>query len=311
MKTVQRLLCALPLMLASMFLQSAETAMLTEGQRNELLSSATRIRYERKEGKAMVVGHGTAFGIDLGAYGKPGRRYLLSAAHNVLDKSGNPYPTLKIEIPRQNGQISTSRCKMISADTGLDVCLLECEEDLPVVVTLAESDERIKAPVILAGSPRGIPVQLYDGMLVRRYYEGTVHSLAELEFDHGCSGGPVFSTRTGKVIGIAVAGIPLRDDMDHTKGLFVPVSAIESFIAPLSQDVRSARTPQPLILANSQSIPSVDARAEIVELSEPLPEPRYLGTKDTNSASRAIIIEPEYNIEAPTPYRGITIEVIE
>src|SRR3954470_1841551 len=72
---------------------------LTAEQRSKLLGSVTRIRYERQEGGALVVGHGTAFGIDLDAFGQPGRRYLLSAAHNVLDKAGKPYPNLKIEIP--------------------------------------------------------------------------------------------------------------------------------------------------------------------------------------------------------------------
>jgi hypothetical protein len=296
-------LCVLPLIILSLSLLAFESEKLTEAQRKELLSSATRIRYERKEGKALVVGHGTAFGVDLGVYGQPGRRYLLSAAHNVLDKSGRPYPTLKIEIPQQDGSTSTAHCKMISADKGLDVCLLECEQDLPVIATLAESDERIRTPVLLAGSPRGIPVNLYDGMLVRRYYEGTVHSLAEFEFDHGCSGGPVFSTRTGKVIGIAVAGVPLGDDMDHTKGLFVPVSAIESFIVPLSQPMKSVRVPPPVILANSQSLPDIEAVAEIVTLVDQIPEPRSSIRRMPTATRDEVFISPEDNVK-----RTIVIE---
>lgn len=227
-------------------------------QRNELLRGVTRIHYEREEGHDLVVGHGTAFGIDLDAYGKPGRRYLLSAAHNVIDKAGKPYPMLKIEIV-QGGRTKGAQCKVVSVDRGLDVCLLESDEDLPSVASLATSDECVKAPVILAGSPRGIPVQLFDGTLLRRFHDGTVHSLAALEFDHGCSGGPLFSAETGKVVGLAVAGLPKGGDMDHTMGLFVPVSAIENFISPLPRMTIQSAPRRETVAANS-----VSTKAEVV-----------------------------------------------
>ncbi len=215
---------------------------LTDAQRTALLKSAIRIRYERREGRDICVGHGTAFGIDLNSYGRPGKRYLLSAAHNILDRSGKPYPTLKVEMEKGTERYWLP-CKPISADKNLDICLLEVAEELPAVVSLAPVDEKVMAPVIMAGSPRGIPVQLYEGKLVRRFHEGSVQSLAEIEFDHGCSGGPVFSQSTGKVIGLAVAGIPKGDDLDHSKGLFVPASAIESFIAPLGMGEHAAAEP--------------------------------------------------------------------
>jgi LysM repeat protein len=256
-------LCVVCLVALSFLNVTHAEEVLTAVQRSELLSSVTRIRYERQEGNALIVGHGTAFGIDLGPFGQQGQRYLLSAAHNVLDKAGKPYPTLKIEIPIQDGHMVASHCRVICTDSDLDLCLFECDRDLPGLVVLAAVDEPAKAPVILAGSPRGIPVRLFDGTLVRRFHEGSVRSLAELEFDHGCSGGPLFSARTGKVIGVAVAGIPKGDDLDHSKGLFVPASAIESFISPLSKTSSVLRTPQPFIPASSVSSVKVNATAPV------------------------------------------------
>lgn len=263
-------ICVAVLFTSVLSIDAFSEEVLTAAQRSELLCSATRIRYERVDGNALVVGHGTAFGINLDAYGQPGRRYLLSAAHNVVDKAGKAYPTLKIEIPTQGGQLKGCQCRVISADSNLDLCLLECDEDLPAVVTLSLADEAAKSPVILAGSPRGVPVQLYDGTLVRRFHEGSVRSLAELEFDHGCSGGPLFSARTGKVIGVAVAGIPKGDDMDHTKGLFVPASAIESFIAPLQRETLASSPPaRSFVLANSVSGPAPKAAYQPATIPTP------------------------------------------
>jgi LysM repeat protein len=265
-------LCAV--LIVSLSIPAFSEELLTPAQRSGLLESVTRIRYERLEGKDLVVGHGTAFGINLEAFNQPGRRYLLSAAHNVLDRAGKPYPTLKIEIPIQGGRTVGSHCRVISADNDLDLCLLECDEDLPAVVALAPADEPVKAPVILAGSPRGIPVQLFDGTLVRRFHEGSVRSLAELEFDHGCSGGPVFSARTGKVIGVAVAGIPKGDDMDHTKGLFVPASAIESFIAPLSKVAPAPSAAPSYVLASSRAVAQKKAVPAVQIESATIPTPK-------------------------------------
>ncbi len=282
-------------LVATLSIAAGAEEVLTIEQRNKLLSSVTRIRYERQEGGALVVGHGTAFGIDLDAFGQPGRRYLLSAAHNVLDKAGKPYPMLKIEIPIQGGRTVGSHCKVVSADIDLDLCLLECDDDLPAVVALAPADEPVKAPVILAGSPRGIPVQLFEGTLLRRFHEGSVRSLAELEFDHGCSGGPLFSARTGKVIGVAVAGIPKGDDMDHTKGLFVPASAIESFITPIIKVAPAPSARPSLVLANSVSVAKGKSAPTIEPERAIIPTPKSSRPKRPSSTEFGMFLSPYGN----------------
>jgi LysM repeat protein len=197
-----------------------------------LLRAAVRIRYERYEGGATITGHGTAFGADLSRYGYPGRRYLLTAAHNVLDDSQHPkrpFATLKIEI--DDGVRSCwTRCKALAFDEELDLCLVESADELQHALPLADSEPPTGSPLVLAGSPRGIPVALFQGTLTRKFERGTVRSSAQIPFDHGDSGGPVVCPRAGAVIGVAVAGVPKDGDLDREIGLFVPIVGVTSFL---------------------------------------------------------------------------------
>lgn len=197
--------------------------------RDDLLASAVRIRYERTEGGALITGHGTAFGIDLSPYGVHSRKLLLSAAHNVLDGRGNPYSTLKIEI-NEGSRTYWSRCRVVASDDQMDLCLVEAGDELPVLAKLHDTDLQPGSPVILAGSPRGIPVSLYDGEITKRFENGSIRSSARVVFDHGDSGGPFFCARSMKVVGVAVAGVPKNGDLDHNIGLFVPLVGIDSFL---------------------------------------------------------------------------------
>jgi LysM repeat protein len=221
--------------------------------RDDLLASAVRIRYERTEGGALITGHGTAFGIDLSPYGVHSRRLMLSAAHNVLDGRNQPYGTLKIEII-EGSRAYWTKVRVIASDESMDLCLLESAEDLPVLATLHDNDLQPGNPVILAGSPRGIPVSLYDGEIMKRFESGSIRSSARVVFDHGDSGGPFFCAKTMKVIGVAVAGVPKNGDLDHNIGLFVPLVGIDSF---LQANLQSARKVGPSVASRAVSRPVV------------------------------------------------------
>jgi len=274
-----------------------------------MLRSAVRIRYERIDNGAIITGHGTAFGVDLSAWGHPGKRYMLSAAHNVLDDSKKAYGTLKIEI-NEGTRTYWSQCKVLLVDAELDLCLIESGDDLPALTDLAQTDVMPGDSVVHAGSPRGIPIALYDGVMRRPYHQGTVRSVVELPFDHGCSGGPLFSAKSGKAIGVAVAGIPKDGDLDHTKGLFVPVHAIECFLAPLCKTPvrgesaiaeRTRRAPASISMVTQkpveepacvESAPAPIPAAPIKVAASKLPEPtsskpraEYKPTIATNSKS--------------------------
>lgn len=218
--------------------------------REHLLRSAVRIRYERSDGTATVTGHGTAFAVDLSKWGYVGGRYLLSAAHNVLDSNDRPFATLKAEIEDAERPVWT-RCRVLAFDKELDLCLVESNRPVLRQTVLATDDEEAGHGVLLAGSPRGIPVALYEGTLTRRFESGSVRSSARLPFDHGCSGGPFFNTK-GEVIGVAVAGVPKDNDMDKNIGLFVPLVGVLSFL----ESNRAGPAPASVAAAGAQAGPA-------------------------------------------------------
>jgi LysM repeat protein len=250
---VVRTVCAIAGILA---LQATVSAAETDFERL-LLKSTVRFRSERMEGRDLVTGHGTAFGVDLKQFGYPGKRYLLSAAHNVLDNDGRLHDTLKLEMSR-GAQFYWTSCKVVAFDQDLDICLVECKEELPEVMQLDNAELAPGNPLLLAGSPRGIPVALFRGFVMRRFYNGSVRSAARIAFDHGDSGGPMVSPRSGRVAGVAVAGIPKDGDLDHTVGLFVPLEGITSFLETIQRKGMEPAT----------TSPRITSRAEIVELTE-------------------------------------------
>jgi LysM repeat protein len=198
---------------------------------DKLPNSAVRIQYERLDRGDMVTGHGTAFGVNLSSYGFNGNRYMLSVSHNVLDRSGQPFSTLKVEI-NDGKRTFWTPCKVVAADPKVDICLLEAQDDIQELAELASKDIGPGESVMLEGSPRGIPITNYPGTIIERFHDGTISSLASIEFDHGDSGGPLFSAKSKKVVGIAVAGVPKNGDLDHTVGLFIPIVGIENFLEP-------------------------------------------------------------------------------
>lgn len=162
--------------------------------------------------------HGTAFGIDLHKYGFAENRYLLTAAHNIVDKGD-----IRIEH-----KTHWYKCEVVAADKDLDICLLKCEEWVSVQ-ELADKDAHAGDDVTMYGAPRAETVKAFKGSIVKQYYQKWCTTLMRIQFDHGDSGAPVFDT-VGKIVGMAVAGLPKDGDLDKTVGTFLPVSAIESFL---------------------------------------------------------------------------------
>ena len=158
-----------------------------------------------------------------------GRRYLLTAAHNVLDDGEKqPYASLKIEL-RDGKAARWAACRAVAWDGDLDLALIKCDEDLSQLLELDDKDAAEGSQVTMAGSPLGIPVALFKGSVIRRFERGTARSAIKIPFNHGDSGGPMVSPLL-KVVGMAVAGIPKDGDLDHEVGLFLPVTAIISFL---------------------------------------------------------------------------------
>lgn len=167
------------------------------------------LTYERTEGNAKITGHGTAFGID--------KRLMLTCAHNVLNEQNNPYKTILV---------SGFRCKVLRFDLKYDIALLEASVD--VSVEQMGEDAGVGEKIVLSGSKRGEPVTESKGKIVELNHGGACRDRLEVSFDHGDSGGPVL--KDGKVVGMAVAGIPKEGDLAHDQGLFVRVSILKEFL---------------------------------------------------------------------------------
>jgi S1-C subfamily serine protease len=195
----------------------------------EVSNSTVRFKYERIENKALITGHGTAFGIDLSNWGLKGKNYLFSAAHNVLDDQDKVYEDLWVEI---NGD--WLKCTVIKYDKSLDICILKVKAELNVL-QLDEDDISPKDKLVIAGSVMGNPVKLFFGTLQKKFRKGSIHSCAKIEFNQGDSGSPVVNIKTAKVIGMMTAGIPKKGGLDLEHGLYVPIIAIKDFLQRLNE----------------------------------------------------------------------------
>jgi hypothetical protein len=195
---------------------------------DKVLSSTMRIRYERQEGDALITGHGTAFGVDLSQYKLIGKRYLLSAAHTILDDKQQPYKNVKVEVAGE-----WINCKVLSFDKELDLCLFKTEHELDSILKLDDDDLVPNDELIMAGSRRDAPVALFRGVLKKRFFNGRAVFYAEIAFDYGDSGAPIINIKTSKVVGVAIAGLPKSpksSEMEEDRGLYVPLVALRDFL---------------------------------------------------------------------------------
>lgn len=205
--------------------------------------AATTVRFECVHDGATR--HGTAFGIDVSKWGYKDKCYLLTAAHNVVAGS---------DIRINKGNL-WPKCTVEAIDPELDICLLKCEEDV-ANLELADKDAHNGEEIKMIGSKKAGDIKEYKGKIVKQYYEKFCTTLMKVEdFDHGHSGGPILDV-LGKVIGMVVAGIPNKhsndpfDNMEHDKGTFLPVSAIESFLYDHKKE--------PFVVTSPQFRPSSD-----------------------------------------------------
>lgn len=188
------------------------------------LRSTARFKRSYHKDGYLVTGHGTAFGVDLSAFGYVGKQYLLTAWHNTVDDA-DPDPLLQVEISG-----TWVACKVLACDKETDICLLESSVAMSDVITLDNAELALNDPLVLCGSPRGVPIGLFIGSLKERFVRGSYKMLAEIPFDHGDSGGPVVSQKTYKLIGMAVSGVPKNGDINTQFMLYMPLSVIASFL---------------------------------------------------------------------------------
>jgi S1-C subfamily serine protease len=200
----------------------------------KMAQSCVRLRLRTEDREFVTTGFGAAFGIDLAGYGLKGSRHLLSAAHLILNKTGDMAAgDLAVELPALKSS-RWSQCKVVAYDKERDLCLLECEADIPVISQLNTDDHAVEvdSAVMLVGCPSGAPPRVSYGWLTDKEpnVKGRLWE-ASASFYHGNSGGPVFDAIKGKVIGVAVAGVNNGSgDMDRNIALFAPYFEVKTFL---------------------------------------------------------------------------------
>jgi S1-C subfamily serine protease len=201
------------------------------GTHDSWTDGTLRLRTTRLEiDSTIVIGWGTAFGVDLGHYGLSGARYLLTAAHLIHAISPIVLQSeLKVELEPETWVL----CKVVAQDNKCDLCLLECSAKLPVLAKLAERDNpSLGDKVVIVGCPRGVAPCVSVGTLTDK--EPNVKGKrwqAAAKFNHGNSGGPVYNEKTKSVIGVAVAGVSDgMGDMRPDTALFTPMVEIRAFL---------------------------------------------------------------------------------
>lgn len=188
------------------------------------LRSTVRFKRSHWRGGVTVEGHGTAFAVDLAAFGYVGKQYLLTAYHNVVDDE-TATPALRIELNKK-----WVDCKVVAFNQRLDICLLESAVALSDVIAMDSAELSLGEFLILGGSPRGVPIKSFTGVLHEQFTGGSYRMLAKIEFDHGDSGGPVVNQKTYKLVGMAVSGVPKDGDLDTKLMMYMPLSVIASFL---------------------------------------------------------------------------------
>jgi S1-C subfamily serine protease len=175
---------------------------------------------------------GSAFGVSLAKWGIHEKKYLITAAHVVLQDE-KPAEIIEIQI-RTDSVKKWVSCKPLIIDKDRDVALLEAFEEIPVAFEMGDEIE-IGSSVILSGCPVGITPSANIGFLVskdpeiRASAKGRIWQV-DAPFFSGYSGGPVFSTETGKVVAIGVAGIGTQSGAIQNVAFCVPHDEIKKVL---------------------------------------------------------------------------------
>lgn len=180
---------------------------------------------------------GTAVAVDLADCNfekfnpKKAKRYLLTAAHVVCDKTHGTYPELTLDLSK-----SFARCHVVKIDKCLDIAIIECKEDLPVQAKLDDTPITAGLHLVNVGCPHGDEPRAAAGLSIMQFAENENKWYASATgYTRGCSGGPFFHDK--KIAGIAIEGMLDPKDAEGNQkmheglGIFVLISKIKDFIA--------------------------------------------------------------------------------
>ena len=197
---------------------------------NGPMASTFRIRSQVSHGNTLITGHGTAWGIDLEEFGYHKHRYVMTACHVIREHDGSICPNLQLEM-RHSGGVHWAGLRVLASDPKMDVAVLECETELPVITSFCEHDAPERTNVVMIGSPGGVPLKAVKGYVTT--IKRSEPSVAYVEYiQEGCSGGPIFDAASQNVMGLVIAGIGIGNNpkMDPHTCLYVSVTNMKHFL---------------------------------------------------------------------------------
>lgn len=192
----------------------------------EMKSVTHRLRNKEERGGYVYTGWNSCVAVDMTEFGLKGKRYLLTAAHCVLNSNGQPYADLDVEV---DGKFV--HATVIKSDEDLDFALISVEDDVPAVAKLGRSSTvQVGDDLTAVGGPMGQPLQATSGRVTsKRFFHCEIRS--SMNIKHGNSGGAVFNS-SGEVVAIV-----LSFDMEHGgdekkggPGKFAPEDCFRRFL---------------------------------------------------------------------------------
>lgn len=186
---------------------------------------------------------GTAVAVDLSDFELNGKKYMLTAAHCVVNKGKKQKVFIEMTEPKRKWV----EASILEIDEDMDICLLAVDQESTVFAKLAKTMEtEIGDPVVAIGSPRGMALAATIGYMsdISDSPDGIelfVHPgwyQASMAVFHGNSGGPVFDLNRNVLVGI-VAAIILDDGMQAAPNvtLMVGHKVIVDFVSSYAKKV--------------------------------------------------------------------------
>lgn len=210
-----------------------------------VFASTYKVKTRSKVGIFVISSSGSAFGVNLAPFGFAGKRYLLTAAHVILDDD-HISDRIEVEVrnkifrdkknPKSGFIVSRMwiRARVITYDREMDIAILKVEMDLPHIAELdLEPDLKRGAPLLAVGCPSGTAITPSWGYLTSKESE-TKHNnnfwwQASMPIYYGNSGGAVWNPKSSKIIGICVAIIAHKGPAANAS-FFVSPDSIKMFL---------------------------------------------------------------------------------
>ena len=150
-----------------------------------------------------------------------GKKLVLTALHVVMDKDKEANEIF-VDLP--DGWI---RCKIVKTDPGYDLCLLEPRIQPPFTVEVAKADPKPGDSVTNPNFYQTNAMVLEKGKVDENrdlLWTGSI-----LHFRHGSSGSPMMD-KSGKVVGIGVAGTTEDNGITMLRAICVGAKKIREFL---------------------------------------------------------------------------------